>query len=332
MKKIFKILLYIFTFLFFLGSLVIAYDVYHLIHQPLLQKHDHVIIKLDKSTSATSFVHLLQSRHFIRSARVFLYLIRLEGLSHQLKAGVYEIKVGESAQQFLYRVVAGDVLHESLTIIEGSNQRQVIEQLVKAPYLTPSEINWPALAAPYANIEGLLLADTYFYDAGSTCQTLITRAKTNLEQYLAFAWQQRATDLPYQNAYELLIAASIIEKETAKPNERRLISGIIVNRLKNHMRLQMDPTVIYALGSKYTGKLTHQDMSIDSPYNTYRYHGLPPTPIAMVGKQAIDAAAHPESTNFIYFVAKGDGTHEFSVTYEQQRAAIMRYTTYKKAK
>ena len=131
--------------------------------------------------------------------------------------------------------------------------------------------------------------------------------------------------LPYQTAYEMLIAASIIEKETAIPKERRLIAGIIINRLRKHMPLQMDPTVIYALGSQYHGTLRREDLQIDSPFNSYLHRGLPPTPIAMVDKDAIDAAAHPEPTDYLYFVATGNGSHHFSVNYEEQKQAIQYY-------
>ena len=131
--------------------------------------------------------------------------------------------------------------------------------------------------------------------------------------------------MPYQSPYELLIAASIIEKESALPAERRLISGVIVNRLHKHMPLQMDPTVIYALGPSYKGSLSHEQLSIDSPYNTYQYRGLPPTPIAAVSRDALNAARDPDTQGYLYFVAKGDGSHAFSLNYLAHRQAIQRY-------
>ena len=216
-------------------------------------------------------------------------------------------------------------MKEPFRIIEGTTQAQVSTNLEHAVYLTYHENDWQAIAATFPSAEGLLLADTYLYDAGSQSSDLLQRAHKNLQQFLASSWQQRSSDLPYKTSYELLIAASILEKEAAKPREKRLIAGVIVNRLRKNMPLQMDPTVIYALGTHYTGKLSRDDLHIDSPYNTYRYRGLPPTPIAMVGKDAIDAAAHPEPTDYLYFVARGDGTHYFSVTYEQQKQAISRY-------
>lgn len=305
---------------------VIALNWYRLLYLPMpIGKEASTIIQIDKFTSASAFAHILKERNFIKSTRPFLLFIRLHGLSQQLKAGVYQILEGESAAQFLRRVAAGDVLIASFRIIEGTTQAQVAANLAKAPYLTYQAADWASITGSYPNAEGLLLADTYHYDAGSKSKDLLERAHKNLETFLASNWRQRSPGLPYKTPYELLIAASILEKETAIPQERRLIAGVIVNRLRKNMLLQMDPTVIYALGSRYSGKLTHEDLRIDSPYNSYRYRGLPPTPISMVGKDAIDAAAHPEPTDYLYFVARGDGSHYFSVNYEQQKQAITRY-------
>ena len=342
----------------------LGFNLYRLYYQPMtLGDSLTSVVQLDKSMSATSFAHTLKSQHLIQSERLFLALVRTENLSHRLKAGIYQVKAGETCLQFLNRVVAGDVLIESFQIIEGTTRRQVSENLAKADYLTYNDVDWLAVTAanahtvfpvkagidpqssidvqsgkdsrlrgkdtlfsgPIASAEGSLLADTYHYNAGSQAKDLLVRAHTSLQQYLDYSWQHRLQGLPYKTPYELLIAASIIEKETAVPAERHLIAGVIINRLNKHMPLQMDPTVIYALGETYNGKLTHEDMQIDSPYNSYRYRGLPPTPIAMVGKDAIDAAAQPELTDYVYFVARGDGTHQFSVTYDQQKEAIARY-------
>lgn len=291
----------------------------------IIGKHRPLIVNIDKSMSASSFAHMLRAQHLIQSERLFLIFIRMQGLSQQLKAGVYQIGPGESAQQFLYRVVDGDVLKQSFSIIAGATQAQISVGLEHAPYLIYHATDWQAIAAHLSSAEGLLLADTYHYNAGSQSKSVLELAHTHLQQYLERSWQQRSAGLPYKIPYEMLIAASILEKEAAKPRERRLIAGVIINRLRKNMPLQMDPTVIYALGSQYKGTLTREDLHINSPYNSYRYRGLPPTPIAMVGKDAIDAAAHPEPTEYLYFVATGDGSHYFSVTYEQQKQAVARY-------
>jgi UPF0755 protein len=317
---------FIIAALLLIGLAIISFNFYRLYYSPMhVAKDAPVIIRIDKFTPASSFVHMLENKKLIQSPRLLLILIRMQDLTQQLKAGVYQIKPGESATQFLNRVIVGDVLTASFRITEGSTQAQINAALQQAPYLTYEPSDWQVITMSSPSAEGLLLADTYQYDAGSRAKDLLEHAYKNLQQFLEQRWQHRSPDLPYKSPYELLIAASIIEKETAKPEERRLIAGVLINRLHKHMPLQMDPTVIYALGTRYKGKLTHEDLQIDSPYNTYLYRGLPPTPIAMVGKDAIAAAANPQPTNYLYFVATGDGGHFFSETYEEQKQAIMRY-------
>ncbi len=320
-----KLVIYILA-VFFMSFLIISWNIYSLVVTPLISRQSPpVIISIDHSVSASKFASLLQEKHLIYSPRLFLLIIRFEGLSHQLKAGVYQINPGETAMQLLRRVVAGDVLTQNFTVIEGTTQQKIAQDLMHAQYLEYHPDDWLIVKGNHLNAEGLLLADTYQYRGGSSSRTLLEQANKNLLHYLNDAWTHRAAGLPYKTAYELLIAASIIEKETAIPQERKIISGVMVNRLKKKMPLQMDPTVIYGLGNAYKGKLSHQDMQVDSPYNSYLYRGLPPTPIAMVGKEAIDAAAHPQLSNYLYFVAKGDGSHQFSESYEQQRQAIEQY-------
>ncbi|KTD20631.1 endolytic transglycosylase MltG [Legionella londiniensis] len=296
------------------------------LYQPMLaERAAPIVFSVDKNTSAASFVHRLKNHGLIQSEFLYLSLIRLQGLSQSLKAGIYQIMPKESAMQFLARVAAGDVLIESFTIIEGTTQFQVEKNLKAAEYLTYAEQDWDIIAKDYPSSEGLLLADTYHYQAGSQSIDLILQAHANLKRFLNDAWENRSPGLPYKSPYELLITASILEKETALPHEKKLIAGVIVNRLRKNMPLQMDPTVIYAMGSNFHGKLTREHLQVDSPYNTYRNRGLPPAPIAMVGKEAIFAAAHPDTTNYLYFVAKGDGSHHFSATYDEQKKAIARY-------
>ena len=313
--------------LLLMGGLATA-KFYHLLYRPLPINANGAqpwIIQLDKNTSALSFVTDLKRRHLIQSPRLLMLYIRFSGLSKHLKAGIYEIKAGETVRQFLQHVLNGNVLILPFRITDGSTQHNVAEQIDHLPYLNQQENAWVGITEGHLSAEGLLLADTYHYDAGSQSAHLLKTAHTSLMQFLDKSWASRNPNLPYKTPYELLIAASIIEKEASKPDEKRLISGVIVNRLRIRMPLQMDPTIIYALGSQFKGKLTHQDLSIDSPYNTYKHFGLPPTPIAMVGRDAIDAAAHPTTTKYLYFVATGDGSHHFSETYMQQRKAITEY-------
>ena len=320
-----KLMLGVLT-LFFMSFLFLFWNMYHLVTIPLVAKQNPaVIISLGRATSASQFVQILKDNHLIQCKKPLLLLIRAKGLSQQLKAGIYQVKPGETALQLLGRVVTGDVITQNFTIIAGTTQQKITQDLLKAAYLDYHADDWEGIRDNHPNSEGLLLADTYQYQGGSSSKSLLEHAHRNLMNYLNASWAKRAPDLPYKNAYELLIAASIIEKETAVPQERQLISGVMVNRLNKKMPLQMDPTIIYGLGAAYTGKLSHQDMQVDSPYNSYHNRGLPPTPIAMVSKEALDAASHPQLSNYLYFVAKGDGTHQFSETYQQQIQAINQF-------
>ncbi len=314
------------SFLCLLLILLFAWQFYRILNKPLLDAQQPIkIIVIDKATSAAQFAALLHQQRLIKSPKILLSWIRAKKFANRLKAGVYAVMPGESVVQLINKVVNGDVLSLNFSIIAGTTQQKIIQDLARAPYLHYDTEDWAIIKGNYPSVEGLLLADTYQYDGGSDSKALLQHAKQNLLNYLTQVWQQRDPQVPYRSSYELLIAASIIEKETAIPEERKLISGVVANRLKKYMPLQMDPTVIYALGAAYKGKLSHQDMQINSPYNTYRNRGLPPTPIAMVGKEALDAAAHPLWSDYLYYVAKGDGSHQFSKNYEQQRRAIHQF-------
>ncbi|MFA5960260.1 MAG: endolytic transglycosylase MltG [Tatlockia sp.] len=310
----------------FVAFSFLSYAIYNLLTQPMLSSNQSpVTLVVDKKTSAAVLVKQLESRQLIQRGYLLLALIRVQGLAHKLKAGIYQITPGESALQFLYRVKSGQVLVKSFRITEGTSLQQVISNLQNEEYLSVHPSDWQGIAENKGNPEGLFLADTYHYDAGSEAKSLLKFAHQKLAQYLEMQWATRSENLPYKNSYELLIVASILEKESALPMEKKIISGVVANRIRKNMPLQMDPTVIYALGDKYSGKLKHEDLRIDSPYNTYRYRGLPPTPIAMVGREAIEAAAHPMLSDYLYFVAKGDGSHHFSATYDEQKKAIFKY-------
>lgn len=316
----------IFILLVLLLISIIFFVNYTLFWRPMISlDKPSLIITLDKKTTALSFVHDLKAQKLIQSQNILLFYIRLQRFSQKLKAGVYQVKPNETVSIFLERVVDGDVLVLPFRIISGKTQKDVTEDAQNAPYLLYKSDSWNKIQDKYQNAEGLLLADTYHYDAGSDSESIFIRANQNLNQYLNKSWQSRMPDLPYKTPYEMLIAASIIEKEAAVPEERKIISGVIVNRLAKKMRLQMDPTVIYSISQRYNKVLTHQDLLINSPYNTYFNYGLPPTPIAMVGSDSIDAAAQPQMSSYLYYVAKGDGRHEFSETYKDHSAAIKKY-------
>lgn len=305
-------------------SLIVIWKVSPVLLTPMIGKEDpKVIITVAPSSTAYQFAHQLEEKKLIQSSKLLLAYIRYKGWSNQLKAGIYQIEPGETVASFVSRVIAGDVLIQKFGIIAGTKQDKISQDLTNAPYLNYNPTDWNEIKGDKANAEGLLLADTYHYAAGSAAKKLLKQAQLNLNTTLTKAWESREPGLPYKTAYELLIAASIIEKESANPYERKIIAGVLVNRINKKMPLQMDPTVMYGLKGKE--KLSHEDMLIPTPYNTYLYRGLPPTPIAMVGKEAIEAAAHPQGSNFLYYVAKGDGTHQFSQTYDEQKKAIQQY-------
>lgn len=314
--------------LFSLTSYVIYRNYAALVHEPMIPAQSKPqIFEVRPNTTAKAFVQALRARQWIRSSHVLLAIIRWRGAARHLQAGIYRVNPGEPFIVLFDRILKGDVLIQSFRVSEGSTLIDLTSQLERAPYFVFNPTDLTVIATPRPTAEGLLLADTYYYKAGSLSISLLKQANQQLMTVLDQVWQKRDLTLPYHDPYELLIAASIIEKEASLPMERQIISGIIVNRLKKGMPLQMDPTVIYALHLKNTRDhvLNHQDLLTDSPYNTYLHRGLPPTPIAMVGRESLNAAANPEHSNFLYFYAKGDGSHQFSETYEAQRQAIQQY-------
>lgn len=338
-NKVKQLVFFVLVVLFLLSLTI--YDIFYnyqaLTYQPMLAFNARpLVLEIKPQTSARAFANLLHSYHLVRSRYILLALIRARGLSHHLQAGVYEVNPGESVIDLLQRVVKGDVLVEPFRILEGSTLADLRRNITQSPYLTFNNKDLSHITGPHLTAEGLLMADTYYYKAGSDALSLLKQANQNLLTYLDLIWKNRDPSLPYKDSYELLTAASIIEKEASLPSERRIISGIIAKRLKIKMPLQMDPTVLYALANAVplieqdvpktvATPLHHHDLKINSPYNTYLYRGLPPTPIAMVGKQSLDAAAHPEATNYLYFFAKGDGSHQFSATYQEQQQAIHQF-------
>ena len=256
---------------------------------------------------------------------------RLQGSESRLKAGEYLLKPGVTQRQLLELFVRGKVVQHSLTLIEGWSFRQLMDEVVSNGTLVQTLSNidsktvMAALSVPEIHPEGRFFPDTYHFPIGMTDIEFLHRAYVKMERVLEEEWQQREAGLPYKTSDEALIMASIIEKETAVAEERAAIAGVFVRRLQKGMKLQTDPTVIYAMGDDYHGNIRRQDLKIDSPYNTYFYAGLPPTPISLPGVEAIHAALHPEDGETLYFVAKGDGSHYFSKTLKEHNRAVARY-------
>jgi UPF0755 protein len=281
--------------------------------------------------SLSSVSHDLAARGVVSNAWPLTAYGRLTGKAGEIKPGIYRIEAALSPLAVFNKMVAGDSLRTRVTLIEGWNLTQVRAALATAPYLEheSAALSDAALAQrvgltqPHA--EGLLFPDTYVLDAGASDIALMRHAADAMQHHLQTAWAGRAADLPYRNAYEALIMASIIEKETGAAVERPEIAAVFINRLRIGMPLQTDPTVIYGLGARFDGDLRRADLKADTVYNTYTRRGLPPTPIAMPGQAAIAAALHPTDSKALYFVAKGDGTHQFSATLDAHNRAVRQY-------
>ena len=282
-------------------------------------------------TSLTRLAKDLDTLGLIDRPRYFIWLAKWQFDNGTIKIGEYQFSPGTSSEDFLEKVIAGKVIQYPLTIIEGWNFRQLLEAVEKHEKIDhqltglSNEKIMQRLGLDKQSPEGLFFPDTYYVTRHMSDIQLLQRANQIMDDVLQQSWQAREAGLPYQTPYEALIMASIIEKETAAPEERQQIAGVFVRRLEKRMRLQTDPTVIYGLGESFDGNITRRDLKTDTPYNTYTRRGLPPTPIAMPGRESIYAALHPAPGDALYFVAKGDGTHYFSSTMEEHNAAVRKY-------
>ena len=262
---------------------------------------------------------------------LFNVLARIEGKTSKIKAGSYELKPGTTPQRLITQLARGEFAQESLTIIEGWTFKQMRQAMANHPGLKHDTAGlsdkelMAKITAEYALPEGLFFPDTYLFAKGASEMQIFKQAHTALIGRLSEAWFKRDPALPYKNPYEALIMASIVEKETGQKSERAMIAGVFVNRMKTGMLLQTDPTVIYGMGDNYQGKIRKRDLEADTPYNTYTRGGLPPTPIALPGAQSLTAALAPARTQALYFVARGDGTSQFSANLPDHNRAVNQY-------
>lgn len=253
------------------------------------------------------------------------------GVAGSLHAGEYALPRGITARSLLEDMAQGKVLQRRITLVEGWTFRLVRAALAEAPRLDHSAAQLSGadvmakIGAGGQNPEGEFMPDTYDYVRGMSDLDVLKRAHEAMQKYLAAQWNRRDPSIPLQTPYQALILASIVEKETAQPNERPEIAGVFERRLKIGMKLETDPTVIYGLGASYDGRIHTRDLQTDTPYNTYTRAGLPPTPIALPGRAAIDAVLHPAPGDALYFVARGDGTHQFSATLAEHNRAVREY-------
>ena len=282
-------------------------------------------------TTLRGLARELHERDVLPEPYTIAWLGHVSGRSRLLKAGEYRFRPGISAAELLDQVVAGRVVEYPLVLVEGWSFRQVMRALESAPKLTQTlaglsdEEIMARLGHPEVHPEGRFFPATYYYSLGHTDAQVLARAFDQMQAVLDEEWQNRAPGLPLKTPDDALILASIIEKETARADERRLIAGVFINRLRKRMRLQTDPTVIYGLGEDFDGRIRTRDLRADTPYNTYTRSGLPPTPIAMPGRASVAAALQPEATSALYFVSRGDGSHIFSDTLADHTAAVIKY-------
>ncbi len=281
--------------------------------------------------SLTAIATALHAEGVLNGPRYLTWAGRLQGVAGRIKTGEYQISVGQTPSQLLSMIVKGEVVQYGITIVEGWTFQEMMVVVDAEPNLAhllkgmKAEQIMERIGYPGMHPEGRFLPDTYHFPKGTTDIEFLKRVYLALEQTLEQAWNERALDLPLKDSYEALIMASIIEKETGLATERRAISGVFNRRLKKRMRLQTDPTVIYGLGNQFDGNLRRKDLVSMSPYNTYRIDGLPPTPIALPGREAIVAALHPDEGDSLYFVARGNGSHIFTSDLRQHNNAVIKY-------
>ncbi len=294
-----------------------------------------VTIEIEKGENLKQITEKLVEQHVAIKPFWFKVIAWKDDANKKIKSGEYELPVNSTAPQILALFVQGKVKQHAITFPEGWNFKQIRQELDKNPYLehtlqnTPNETIVTTLGISQNHPEGLFFPDTYFFEKHTSDEALLKRAYGKMQVVLAEEWQNRAENLPLTTPYQALILASIIEKETAAPTERAQIAGVFSRRLQQDMMLQTDPTVIYGMGDAYQGDIKTTDLQNQTPYNTYTFKGLPPTPIAMAGRDAIHAALHPDASEALYFVAKGDGTHVFSATLEAHNAAVEQYQRHK---
>ncbi len=313
-----------------------AWQQHSALQQPLNLSEER-LLEVPVGATPGGVLNRLQSEGVLHDAFWLRQYWRFNLANQPLHSGEYRLTPGLKVIDMLGLWRKGEVVQYSLTLVEGWSFRQVRAALAREARLeqdldglNDAEV-MKRLGQPGLNPEGRFFPDTYRYVGGMSDLDLLKQAHARLETVLAEEWQERAEGLPYKEPYDALIMASIIEKETGVPEERSAIAGVFVRRLKMGMRLQTDPTVIFGMGERYNGKITRADLLDPTPYNTYAIDGMPPTPIALVGREAIHAALHPAAGKSLYFVARGDGSHVFSDTLKAHNRAVREYQLKRRA-
>lgn len=297
---------------------------------------DKVVVEITKGDTFAAITQKLIAQNISIDPFWFRVIAYQQKIINNLKPGEYELLPGLTSPQILAQFAQGKSIRYSVTFPEGWNLKEILQALAKVPNLEQTLTNLSVadvssqLGITEKNPEGWLFPDTYFFEKHNTDLSILLRAHDKMQAVLKEEWQQKEPDLPYKTPYEALIMASIVEKETGAKAERPLIAGVFTRRLCKGMLLQTDPTVIYGMGDQYEGNIRAGDLTTKTPYNTYVIAGLPPTPIAMPGRDAIHAVLHPENSDSLYFVAKGDGSHQFSATLAAHNQAVNVYQKHKK--
>ena len=301
------------------------------LNRPLDLAADSVEVSVELGTAPREIAQAWVQAGVQASPLLLYEWFRWSGRARKIRAGSYEIGRGVTPVALLNKMVRGDETLAVVRLIEGWTFRQFRAELAKADSLKPTTASltddqiMAVLGAPGVSPEGRFHPDTYAYSKGSSDLAVLKRAYRAMQTRLDAAWRERAPDSPLHSADDALVLASIVEKETGAGADRGRVAGVFVNRLRIGMPLQTDPTVIYGLGATFDGNLRKRDLLTDTPYNTYTRNGLPPTPIAMPGKAALLAAVRPDSTRALYFVARGDGSSEFSETLADHNRAVNQY-------
>ena len=308
------------------------------VHTPVNVTQDQ-LLTIERGTTGSKLAALLEQEKILDNADLLPWLLKLQPQLNKVKAGTYSLTGVKTLQDLLDMINSGKEAQFSVKFIEGKTFKEWRKNLENAPHLkqtlqgkTDKEImallDIPAVAKAvyeWNNMDGWLYPDTYNYTPNSTDLELLKRSTTRLQKALDKAWSERDENLPLADAYQMLILASIVEKETGIAAERPQVASVFINRLKANMKLQTDPTVIYGMGESYTGNIRKKDLETMTPYNTYMIEGLPPTPIAMVSESALQAVAHPVKTDFYYFVADGSGGHKFTRNLNEHNKAVQEY-------
>ena len=308
------------------------------VHTPVNATQDQ-LLTIERGTTGSKLAALLEQEKILEHADLLPWLLKLQPQLNKVKAGTYSLTGVKTLQDLLDMLNSGKEAQFSVKFIEGKTFKESRKKLENAPHLkqtlqgkSDKEImallDIPAVAKAvyeWNNMDGWLYPDTYNYTPNSTDLELLKRSTTRLQKALDKAWGERDENLPLADPYQMLILASIVEKETGIAAERPQVASVFINRLKANMKLQTDPTVIYGMGESYTGNIRKKDLETITPYNTYMIEGLPPTPIAMVSESALQAVAHPAKTDFYYFVADGSGGHKFTRNLNEHNKAVQEY-------